>query len=231
MAGGGLKRMSRTDSHELLSVMTSGRVNHQNVLMGKGRRWGGSTENLRRLTTGMSPANSCENLVNLSRMGPPAHRGSSVVAASGNGSNGPNGVKPEESERRPVGQQPHRPIHKNESTNSLRSMLSMANEPGASLTRNMSTDSMGLGAGSVGMGGGASSTLDLQGLLQSGSQVDLGSELYEDSLNLQQLPRSDSAQSLEQMLGINSQGSSANLEMLAGRQAHTAHTMDRQWEW
>ena len=40
-ATGGLKRMSRTDSHEYLSVESSGRVNQQNVLMGKGRRWGG----------------------------------------------------------------------------------------------------------------------------------------------------------------------------------------------
>jgi hypothetical protein len=64
---GGLKRLSRTDSHEYLSVENSGRVNQHNILMGKGRRWGGSTENLRRLTTGMSPANSCENLLNMSR--------------------------------------------------------------------------------------------------------------------------------------------------------------------
>ena len=56
----------------------------------------------------------------------------------------------------------------------------------------MSTDSIGMGMGSVGMGQGAS-TLDLQGLLRSGSHVDLGAELYEDSLNLS-MPRSDSVQ-------------------------------------
>jgi hypothetical protein len=61
-SGGGLKRMSRTDSHEYLSVASSGRVNQQNVLMGKGRRWGGSTENLRCLTSGMSPSNSSQDL-------------------------------------------------------------------------------------------------------------------------------------------------------------------------
>ena len=45
VSGGGLKRMSRTDSHEMLSVMNSGRVNHQNVLMPKGDSWGDSSIN------------------------------------------------------------------------------------------------------------------------------------------------------------------------------------------
>ena len=45
VSGGGLKRMSRTDSHEMLSVMNSGRANHQNVLMPKGDSWGDSSIN------------------------------------------------------------------------------------------------------------------------------------------------------------------------------------------
>lgn len=154
------------------------------------------------------------------------------------------GVKAEDGERRQGQQQPtsaapqfSQPLlPKDDSTSSLRGLLSAPSVDGlaggATLRGNMSTDSIGMGMGSVGMGQGAS-TLDLQGLLRSGSHVDLGAELYEDSLNLS-MPHSDSVQSLDQMLGINSGGSSANLqalEVLAGRQAHTAHTMDRRWEW
>jgi hypothetical protein len=82
------KRLMRTDSHEKLSGMSSNRVNSENMFCCKGRRWGGkikfkifrcesapvkadqldfsgSFENLRRLTTGMSPSPSFENLGNL----------------------------------------------------------------------------------------------------------------------------------------------------------------------
>lgn len=113
---------------------------------------------------------------------------------------------------------------------SLRSMLDASNS-NSSLPRNMSSDSMGQGM--VGLGAASGSTFDLNNLLRSGSNLDLGAELYEDSLLT--LPHSDSIQSLDQMvLGGLERGSSnnlANLEMLAGRQQHTAHTMDRRWEW
>eukprot|EP00960_Hanusia_phi_P051543 760860-Hanusia_phi.AAC.1 len=89
--GGGMKRLNRTDSHEFLTSAASGRVNMSNAFLIKGRRWGGeqtklrfqalrSTENLRRLTSGMSPANSFENLAMLNRnsagpskLGGPSH--------------------------------------------------------------------------------------------------------------------------------------------------------------
>jgi len=59
------KRLIRTDSHERLSSISSERANAENLFYCKGRRWGGSSENLRRLTSGMSPCASFENLSNL----------------------------------------------------------------------------------------------------------------------------------------------------------------------
>eukprot|EP00292_Cryptomonas_paramecium_P003019 CAMPEP_0113701698 /NCGR_PEP_ID=MMETSP0038_2-20120614/24732_1 /TAXON_ID=2898 /ORGANISM="Cryptomonas paramecium" /LENGTH=641 /DNA_ID=CAMNT_0000625645 /DNA_START=78 /DNA_END=1999 /DNA_ORIENTATION=+ /assembly_acc=CAM_ASM_000170 len=60
-----LKRLTRTDSHEELSNQASHRVNASNLLYSKGRRWGGSCENLRRMTSGMSPCPSFENMSSL----------------------------------------------------------------------------------------------------------------------------------------------------------------------
>jgi len=110
----------------------------------------------------------------------------------------------------------------NESTSSLRGML--GDNGGGALPRNMSYENIEMGNGMI-----LGSSTDLNGLLRSGSHLDLGAELYEDSLL--NFNRSDSIQSLDQLCLGGSSNNLQALELLAGRQAHTAHTMDSRWEW
>uniref|UniRef100_A0A7S0F4Z6 Uncharacterized protein n=1 Tax=Hanusia phi TaxID=3032 RepID=A0A7S0F4Z6_9CRYP len=232
--GGGMKRLNRTDSHEFLTSAASGRVNMSNAFLIKGRRWGGSTENLRRLTSGMSPANSFENLAMLNRnsagpskLGGPSHESlhHALLRKSVEEYQAPLGVSEEETDGSGVNGFSDGPTPPGgSSTSSEQSLAAGAVEDldRHGLHMSDSTNSLRCLQPSESMTSLSGGIIDLNGLLRCGSQDNfLGAE---DDL-LMGLARNGSCDSLNSsaLMGCN--------EVLAGRQAHTAHTMDNRWEW